>query len=56
MINETDQLIADCEARSEKLSEWEANFIQSIREQFDRRGTLSERQEEILNEIWDKVT
>ena len=56
MINETDQMIADCEKRGDKLSEWEQNFIQSIREQFDRRGSISEKQDEILNKIWEKVT
>lgn len=55
-MDETDQLITDCETRSEKLSEWEASFIQSIREQFDRRGSLSDRQLEILDKIWEKVT
>lgn len=55
-MNETDQLISDCEAREDRLSEWEKTFIQSIREQFDRRGSLSPKQEGILNEIWEKVT
>lgn len=55
-MDDTDQLIADCEAREEKLTEWEQGFIQSIREQFDRRGSLSERQREILDKIWERVT
>jgi regulator of sigma D len=55
-INETDQLITDCETRDDKLSEWEQGFIQSVREQFDRRGSLSDKQLEILNNIWEKVT
>lgn len=55
-MNETDQLITDCENRDDKLLEWEQGFIQSVREQFDRRGSLSEKQHETLEKIWEKVT
>jgi hypothetical protein len=55
-INEIDQLIADCERRDDKLSEWEQGFIQSVRELFDRRGSLSDKQLETLNNIWEKIT
>lgn len=55
-MDDTEQLIADCEARETKLSEWEAGFVQSIREQFNRKGSLSEKQLETLEKIWEKVT
>lgn len=56
MIEDIEQLIADCEHRESKLSEWEFDFIASVRVQFDKRGSLSQKQEEVLNRIWDKVT
>lgn len=55
-LDETDQLILDCENRDDKLTEWEQSFIQSIREQYDRRGSLSDKQREILEKIWERVT
>lgn len=49
-------LIADCEARESRLSEWEATFIDSIKAQItDGRG-LTKRQAETLDAIWEKVT
>lgn len=53
---EIDQYIKDCESRESKLSPWEQTFVQSIREQFDRSGGLSPKQNERLEEIWDKIT
>lgn len=53
---EIDTYITDCENRESKLSEWEHTFIQSIREQFDKTGSLSQKQNETLEGIWDKVT
>lgn len=34
------------------LTKWEENFMDSISEQFELRGTLSDRQEEILERIY----
>lgn len=48
--------IGDCETRSKKLSDWELNFIDSISQQLTRTGSLSEKQLEILDRIWEKVT
>ena len=59
MINsaeENEDMITDCENRSEQLSDWECNFIDSIRRQFDNTNSLSDRQEEMLEKVWDKVT
>jgi len=39
----------------ELLSKWEQDFIYSIREQFDKKGDLSNRQCEILERINDKI-
>ena len=50
------QMIADCEARKSRLSEWEAGFIDSLSKQIERGRSLTEKQDETLNKIWDKVT
>jgi len=38
-----------------ELSQWEADFINSITEQLDDGYNLTERQIEKLTEIWDKT-
>lgn len=45
-------MVEDCEVRQERMSEWEQQFIDSI----SRRKSLTPKQEETLNEIWEKVT
>ena len=35
-----------------KLTDWEVQFMESITEQFDNSGSLSEKQEEILERIY----
>lgn len=49
-------LIEDCEAREERLSDWERNFIDSLRNQIEAGRVLSERQAETLDRIWEKAT
>jgi len=53
---EVESQIEDCEKRSEKLSEWELSFIDSISRQFAKTGALSERQIETLDRIWERIT
>lgn len=48
--------IGDCENRSEKLSDWELQFIDSIGQQLSKTGSLSSKQLETLDKIWEKVT
>jgi hypothetical protein len=44
----------DClKTPSEELSTWEEDFIESLTEQFDERGTLTDRQFEKLEDIYD---
>ncbi len=50
------QIVADCEARESRLTEWEGEFVDSIRRQLERGRTLTERQDETLSRIWDKAT
>ena len=54
--DEVSQMIADCEARESRLTEWEASFIDSLSKQLERGRSLTEKQDETLNRIWDKVT
>lgn len=54
--DEISQMIADCEARESRLSEWERGFIDSISKQVDQGRSLTEKQDETLNKIWDRVT
>ena len=37
------------------FTDWEKEFLQSASEQFERKGGLSEKQQEILEKIWEKI-
>lgn len=54
--DEIQTMLDDCEKRSEKLSDWECEFIDSVSYQLGRGRGLSEKQEQILERIWEKVT
>ena len=43
-------------SRGVNLTKWELSFVESVSEQFDRRGSISERQEEILERIYAEKT
>jgi hypothetical protein len=45
-------MLSACEDEARGLTDWERNFIESLREQFTNRGDLSERQTEILERIY----
>lgn len=38
------------------LTDWEQNFMKSITDQFEQRGSLSDKQEEILERIYAEKT
>lgn len=40
--------------QTERLSDWERNFIESVDDQWTRNRKLSDRQKEVLGQIWDK--
>lgn len=54
--DEYQTMIDDCEKRSDKMSEWECDFIQSLSEQIDNGRTPSGKQIDKLNSIWKRVT
>ena len=37
------------------LNSWEEDFFDSIKEQFDISGELTEKQREKLTQIWDRI-
>jgi hypothetical protein len=49
-------LIDDCEKRDSKLSAWDADFLVSIRERLEAKRPLSQKQINVLDEIWEKAT
>lgn len=58
--NDARQWLEDIESSSTavngvRLTEWEENFCQSIRDQLDDGRRLSEKQLEKLRDIWDRV-
>ena len=48
-------LIDHCLDFTERLSDWEREFMDSISEQLDDRRTLSEKQTEILERIYCRL-
>ena len=50
------QWIDDVINTGRRLTQWEQEFITDISEQFDGRGTLSAKQEEILERIYANKT
>lgn len=50
------QMVQDCETRESKLSEWERSFIDSVGKQLADDKTLSPKQIETLDKIWERVT
>lgn len=42
-------------AKFEELTKWEQDFVESVKEQWEDRGELTDRQLEYLEKIWMKV-
>jgi len=49
-------LINDCLNRISKLTDWESRFMANIRIRLEANKPLTEKQDELLNEIWERVT
>lgn len=49
-------MIEDCMNRESKLSEWEAKFIDSIDSQLRGENSLTQKQLETLEQIWERIT
>ena len=49
-------MIEALEHPSEELTSWETNFYESVSDQFERKGWLSDRQLKILERIYAEKT
>lgn len=49
------EVIESCESEIENLTKWEQSFVESISDQYERSGRLSDRQLEILERIYLKI-
>lgn len=49
-------MIEDCMERESKLSDWERSFLDSIEMQMSKGKSLSPKQIETLDAIWERVT
>lgn len=56
MNDEHATMIEDCEKRESKLSDWERSFIDSIWMQLSKGHSLTAKQAETLDTIWERVT
>ena len=50
------QMLADCEKRESKISDWERSFVDSLSQQIGRGRTPTAKQIETLDAIWERVT
>ena len=55
-MTDTEQLIEDCENRESRLTDWERSFLDSIKRQIENGRSLSVKQSDMLNTIWERVT
>jgi hypothetical protein len=39
---------------TDRLSEWEKQFFESVSEQWEQHRKLSDKQKEVLGRIWDR--
>lgn len=49
-------LLEDCEKRSEKLTDWELGFVDSLQRQITDGRRPSQKQIETLDTIWERAT
>jgi hypothetical protein len=49
-------LLDDCEQRSERLTEWEAGFVDSLRRQIAEGRRPTPKQIDVLDSLWEKAT
>jgi len=60
---EIDEMLEDVETAAHvgqkrggiDLTKWEKEFIESVHDQYNRRGTLTTAQIDKLRQIWDRI-
>lgn len=50
------QLLDDCEAREDRLSDWERGFVDSLRRQIEDGRRPSPKQIDALDAAWERAT
>lgn len=55
-IDEYDQMLRDCAARSSALTRWERGFVESLQSRIAAGLPLTPKQCETLDKIWERVT
>ena len=48
--------VEDCQDRESKLNEWECGFIEDMDALLAKGTTLTPRQDDVLEKLWDRVT
>lgn len=54
--DEHETMLADCEKRMRRLSDWERGFVESLRGQVKRGEKPPPQSAEVLDKVWDRVT
>ena len=54
--DDIDHMLTKIQEEGRGLNKWEEGFIESIKEQFESNGSLSEKQTEILERIYAAKT
>lgn len=49
-------MLEDCEKRSDRLTEWEVGFVDSLQNQIWAGRRPSAKQTETLDNIWERAT
>lgn len=49
-------LLDDCEAREERLTDWERGFVDSLRRQLEEGRRPTTKQIETLDSVWERAT
>lgn len=49
-------MLDDCEKRESRLTDWEREFVDSLRSQLERDRRPSAKQIETLDNIWEQAT
>lgn len=49
-------MIEDCTKREDRMTDWEVQFVASIRLQLSQGKRLTYKQVDALDSVWEKVT
>jgi len=55
-MTEHEQMVEDCEQRESRLTDWQRGFIDSIGKQLRDGRSLTSKQVEALDDIWERAT